>query len=297
MNRTELKSGLSLFAFHRLRLRLARSWNPTKVEGDFDKGQILFADLDHPRLGLRWQKIKSKRFDPAAWSERSMRQEVGQLAAAEAKPGPVQFPFEGSRIYAEPKPPGRDVWIGYSPASRRVIQLVYHAHGRDRVLAETILPTLADTPPDEPAVWSIFDLSCVTPPGFALKSHRLIAGDLSLTFARQREWMALRQIGVAQLALSRRPINQWLADQQKQLLPHYRPAGNLQEITIMVGPRELAGFSRDALRLRRFGWKYWIPTDAITYIAHDPEQDRLLLFQGSDANLLKDLAATIGRQT
>ncbi len=297
MNRTEFKPGLRLLAFHRLRLALPRSWNPTKIEGEFDKGQILFADLDHPRLGLRWQRIKSKRFNPAAWSERSMREEVGQLAAAEAKAGPAEFPCEGSRLYVEPKPPGRDVWIAYSPASGRVIQLVYHVCKRDHVLAETIVPTLADTPPDQPAIWSIFDLSCTTPPGFALKSHRLIAGDLSLTFARERDWMTLRQIGVAQLALSRRPINQWLADQQKKLLPHYRPIGNLRETTIAVGQRELAAFSRNAVRLRRFGWKCWIPKDAITYVAHDPEQDRLLLFQGSDADLLTDLAATIGQPT
>jgi hypothetical protein len=298
-----------MFAFHRLQLTLPRSWNPTKIEGDFDKGQVLFADMDHPRLGLRWQRVGREsptdtgkrwamptlrgRFDPAAWSERSLREEVGRLAAAEAREGPAGLLFEGSRLYVEPKPPGRDVWIGYSAASGRMIQLVYHARRRDRVLGETILPGLVDTPSDEPAAWSIFDLSCMTPAGFLLQNHRLMAGDLSLTFTREREFMMLRQIGVAELALSRRPINQWLADQERKLRPHYRPVGNLRETTIAVGGRKLSAFARDAVRMKRFGWKYWIGREAVTYAAHDLERDRLLLFQGSSAKLIEDLAATV----
>jgi hypothetical protein len=289
-------STTSLFAWHGWRLSLPRSWNPVKIDGDWDKGSVLFADLDHPRLGVRWRKIGGRKFDPAAWAQRAMRAEVGQLALKVASQAPSRVTGDSSLLYLDDDPPGRDVWIGYSSESRRAIEIIYHARRRDRVLAETLLPTLAQSPVDQATAWSIFDLSCQTPPGFRLASHRLVAGDLTLNFSRGprgRDRLTLRQIAVAQLALSRRHLSDWLVDQQQTLLPHYRPAGTLREIKLAVAGRELDGFARDAEKLKRFILFRRLVPKMVTFALHDPHTDRLLIFQGNDDAPIEALAATL----
>ena len=59
--------------------------------------------------------------------------EVGVLAAAEAVAGRASDPrWPASLLYLEPQPPGRDVWFGYGPVSGRMVQVIYHAHRRER---------------------------------------------------------------------------------------------------------------------------------------------------------------------
>src|SRR5262249_8072777 len=67
-------------------LKLPEAWNPLRLEGNYDQGQALFVDLERPRLGLRWQKLSKRAYrDPAKTIERVLREEIGQLAAEEAK--------------------------------------------------------------------------------------------------------------------------------------------------------------------------------------------------------------------
>jgi hypothetical protein len=288
-------STTSSFAWHGWQLSLPRSWNPVKIEGDALQGSVLFADLDHPRLGQRWRKAAGRKFDPARWAQRAMRDEVGQLAAKEAKSFTSPVTSESSLLYLDDNPPGRDVWVGYSSKTARVIEIIYHARRRDRVLAETILPALHESSPEAPTPWSIFDLTCQTPPGFHLATHRLMAGDLALNFfSRQRERLTVRQIAVAELALSRMSLSEWLANQQQALLPHFCPRGSLREIKLTISGRKLDGFARDAEKLKRFMFHRWLPQKITTLALHDPELDRLLLFGGTDPTSIETFAATVG---
>ncbi len=283
----------NFFAWHGWQLALPRSWNPVKIEGDWAKGTVLLADMDHPRLGVRWRKIADRRFNPAAWAQRAMRDEVGRLAAGAAKALPSAVIGEDSLVYLDDRPPGRDLCVGYSRESERAIEIIYHARRRDRVLTEAILPTLAESPPRNETAWSIFDLSCRTPAQYRLSSHQLMAGDLTFDFSRARERLTVRQIAVAKLALSRRSLSDWLVNQQEFLRPHYRPAGNLREIQLAVGGRELRGVARDAEKLKRFMLHRWLPGKMTTTALHDAERDRLFLFQGTDAESITQFAGTV----
>ena len=73
------------FAWQGWELALPARWNPVKLEGDYARGYALIADMHRPRLGLRWSSVGTKSFDAAAWAKRAMREEVGALAAAEAR--------------------------------------------------------------------------------------------------------------------------------------------------------------------------------------------------------------------
>jgi hypothetical protein len=243
---------------------------------------------------LRWQTAR-KKDGPAKAVRLAMKNEVGQLAADEAKPvPPIDSVWECPLLYTEPDPPGRDVYSVYSPVSSRLLQVAYHAHRREHILAGSILPTLVDLPVDRAAQWSIFDLNCVIPGGMNLKSHRLNAGDLGLTFADRFNEVTIRQIAVAQLALARQSLDAWIADQQKTGKRHHQPAGKVMDCALTVRGRDLAGRVAHADRRWRYRLMWNLPRSYFTIGMHDPERDRLILLHGTDELLLRAIAATVG---
>ena len=272
------------------RLHVPARWDPVKLEGDAAAGYALFADALRPRLGLRWQtppgRTKAK-FDPAAVVRAALEKEVGRLAAAEAAAfDPTGDGWGSPLLYVEPDPPGRDVWVGYSGPSGRLLTVVYHVHRREHPLASAVLPTLADDDADRAAAWAVFDLSCVVPAGMALTGQRLNAGDLALSFADRRgAQLTVRQIAVAHLALRRQPLARWVADQQKPLAKHYRPGPT------EVGPSTAVG---RLARRRRYLLARHHPPSLATLAVHDERRDRLVILHGTDESLLRVVAESVG---
>jgi len=279
-----------LFAWQGWKLRIPRSWNPVKLDGNWERGQALLADLDRTKLALRWEKPRRRKFNPDKWAHSAMIGEVGRLAALEAKALPLRGVAE-SQLYLDPDPPGRDVWMGFFQTSGRAVQMVYHARRRDRALAEEIAPSLEDTPADREMAWSVFDLSCRSPAGFALREQRLNAGDLSLMFTRKREWVMVRQIAVAKLALARMGLDKLLS-QQLQKQKHY--AGSAEVRQIEMG-RGLKGLGRSSERRTRFGWMRWLPREIMTAALHDEARDRIIIAQGTCESLIDGIVASVGR--
>jgi hypothetical protein len=278
------------------RLGLPRRWDPVKLEGDATAGHALFADAVQPRLGVRWQTPRARRFDAATAVRRTLTDEVGQLAVAEATSlAPPVGDWESPLLYVEPDPPGRDVWVAYSPTSNRLVSLACHVRRREHVLAHSILPTVADLPLDRAAPWSVFGLNLIVPGGFALAARQLNAGDLSLTFTDRRgAVVTARQIAVADLALQRKPLDWWIADQMKDRRRHYRAAGPTSDARLAIGGRPLDARRAVVRRRRRFALATWHPPVLVTLAVHDPERDRLVLLSGTDDDLLRAVADSIG---
>lgn len=297
-NRQSATGRRQLLAWQGWQLRVPDDWNPVKVDGDYEVGSLLIADLHGPRLGLRWRGA-SRKGDPAKWADRAMRQEVGQLAAQEASaykmPGSASD-WRVSRLYTEPEPPGRDVWLGWSERSGRVLEVVYHAKRRDRVLADDVLPTLADTKRDEALDWSIFDLSVRSPAGLTLQWYKLNAGDLSLAFSekRGRKLAVVRQIGPASLALARQPLEGWMSQQHYPLRKLYRPMGLTSPAAVTIGDRELPALRATLCRRRRLFWLWLVAPEIVLLGLHDPDRKRLVIGQGEDEPAVRQLLRTVG---
>jgi hypothetical protein len=298
------RSAQALLAWHGWRLNVPPRWNPVKVEGDYQTGYMLLADLHRPRLGIRWRSAAGK-VDVQRWAHDALRGEVGLLAASEARDHPLPGDlWEGSRLYVEPEPPGRDVWVARSCVSGRLVQVIHHAHRRERVLAEQVLPSLTDQPVNEPGQWSIFDLSCRVPPGWALSNYRLNAGDLTLRFQHRVKRFGLlhlltvRQIAPATLALHRRPLLEWLRVQQYQQRRLYRVLLEAFEDTLPTPDgRTLAGQRGVSIRRKRYFWLTTAPRQMTTLALHDPARDRLVLVQSTDEATARHVGATIGAET
>jgi hypothetical protein len=275
------------------KIEIPRRWDPVKLEGDFNEGLALFADALRPRLGVRWQ-TPNRKADPATIVKKALCGEVGQLAADEAKALSVGAAWQSPLLYIEPKPPGRDVFCARGETSGRLLQVVYHAHRRENLFAGSILPGLDERPVDRAIQWSIFDLNCVIPAGMALKSQRLNAGDLGLTFADRLHEVTVRQIAVAQLALQRQSLDGWIADQQKVSRRYHQPSGSFADTSICVHGDELPARLSRLWRRVRYALLWNQPRSFTTIAAHDTQRDRLILLHGSDESLLRVIAETVG---
>jgi hypothetical protein len=275
------------FSWQGWRLRVPRSWNAVRLEGDFAKGHALLADLDGPRLGLRWSAVKAKEFSPDVLRS-IIRAEAGEEAAANARalPDPDQ-PEDGADNLTslDRNSPGRDVHVWWSV--ERLIELVYHAPRRDNVLLDEIIPSLSDASRLSMRPWAVLDLACAVPKAFELVSHRLNAGDLSLEFADGKRFVVVRQIALAEMALRRTPLEKWLAQQQRA---GYRATGAPSSIDLTLRDgRSLSGLiGRFRRRLRLRGG------DRVALALHDGARDRLILIDASDESLARDVAQTVG---
>lgn len=264
------------FAWHGWRLSTPAAWDALRLEGDAGRGEAMLADLDRPRVGLRWRR-GGRRVDADAWVAAAMRDEVGKLAAGEAQALSPE-PFVAGRLYIEPAPPGRDVWIGYSPATRRLLQVVYHAARRDTMLRDVLLPGLRD---DGDGWWSVFDLSTRVGGSWRLSGRRLNAGDLSLTFERRGGWLSVRQIAPAALALARRPLDQWFADHQQWQRRFFRAAPERGERDVATHDgRRLTALAGEGARRRRYFFVRRLPPRLWCAAVHDAARDRIALVQG-----------------
>jgi hypothetical protein len=294
-------------AWHGLSLALPEDCGPVKIEGDGSKGAVLIADLKSPRIGLRWTTL-GKRADPAKFVRGAMLAEIGKLATAEAVEHTPGDAFTHGLLYVEKDPPGRDVFVGFSKATRRVVEVVLHVRAvgevdeknpkqrRERelplhMLSADLLPTLQDDA--SRTAWSIFDLRFTLPEaGWTLAKQRLNAGDLTMELTRKRHVLIVRQIGPARLALKRQEAKQWVTIHGLLWKQMYKSSG--EGLGTRDEPKLLA--SVKLVRRRRFFFARWAPP--VRYIAmhHDEARDRLVLIDADDASLIDKVLPTVGRR-
>jgi hypothetical protein len=280
-------------------VKTPEGWDPVRLEGDFNAGYALLTDLHRPRLGIKWETPSQRKLDVNKILHDAMRDELGALASAEAAEVDRGEGWQACSLYTERDPPGRDVFVGYSTISKRLLQVVYHVPkvGRDRIFADSVLPALADESDETIQKWSVYELSCGVPREFSLQSQRLLAGDLSLNFEaeRGRRLLVVRQIAVAQIALQRTKLDQWLRRQQSLSRKQYRP-NKVQEpesITTDDG-RKLVGLRGTMQRRRRFFFLRHLARQQVTFALHDEARDRIVIAQASEEETARAAIKSVG---
>ncbi len=297
---------LATLSWHGLSLALPDDCGPVKIEGDASKGAVLIADLRSPRIGLRWTTL-SKRADPEKLVRGAMLAEIGKLATEESVEHDRSGAFTHGLLYTEKDPPGRDVFVGFSPATRRVVEVVLHVRAvgevdekkpsqrRERelpldMLASELLPTLHDDA--SRTHWSIFDLQFALPDsGWTLAKQRLNAGDLTMEFTRKRHVLIVRQIGPAKLALKRQDASHWVTIHGLLWKQMYKCSGRWA----VGGGQEQPVASAKLVRRRRFFFARWAPPERFIAMHHDEVRDRLVLIDADDPALIDKVLPTVGR--
>ncbi len=283
-----------LIAWHGWRFVVPDAWNPVKVDGDYDQGVMLLADMHNAKLGIRWRT--QKRGDPAKIADTLLLAEVGKLATSEATdfamPDPTAWKL--SRLYTEPEPPGRDIWVGHSTITGRMIEIVHHVKTRTNDLIATVLPSVTDTPADQSQAWAIFDLSCKSPAGWALQWFRLNAGDLTLAFHKKRQSVRARQVGPASLALSRMKLDKWIGQLDKAHSKIYQEIDDLSDTTLEIPSRTLNGRAGKLHRKKRLFWAITFAKEMKAIGFHDEVRNRLILAAGDDESVMRQMLQTMG---
>jgi hypothetical protein len=267
-------------AWQGVRFGVPDDWSPVKIEGDFDKGFISLADLERTRLGVRWQRPRKPPASPVEMKKvvaEAIKREVGQLAFGESIESSSDA-WPAARLFVEPDPPGRDVWIGYSPRTNRVVEFAYQATRREPTLRDALVPTIRDEGEDDGKVvdWSVFWHNVSLPRAMKLTGQRLNVGDLSLSFETGSGPLVVRQVAAAGMALSRRPIESWLTTLGEP--KRYRPVGKPDPVA--VDGRE--GVRQRHVRRRRLFYMRWIPACFEAHAVRDAGHDRLILVRAPD---------------
>jgi hypothetical protein len=287
------QSKIAMLAWQGWQIRLPPGCNPLKLEGDFARGQVLVADMKQPRFGMRWSTPAAKKIDAYRWVNNALREEVGRLAADEARSCASENWIE-AKIYSEPSPPGRDLWVAYSKMSGRLIQIVCPVDSPECRCVDGLILSLSDSKADAELSWSVFGLSCRTPPHFRLASNKLNAGDLTLNFQHQRRRLSVRQIGIADLALKRKTLAQWLEDQQRKQ-KQYRSETETATLSLATNDgRKLEGMRLQMHRRRRLFWARHLPAKTTMIALHDAHLNRLVLADSSDEMLAEKVAKSVG---
>ena len=193
-----------------------------------------------------------------------------------------------------------EYWAGYCPATRRAVQVVHHKTDskKQNQLVRDAVRQLIDQPTDQPQRWSFFSHRLTTPAGFAHQEATLNVGDMMLNlrdvrhrFTRGR--IRIRLIYPADLALKRKPIEDWFKDmvtgERSVHLPRHRGLfrrGGLRvnEIDTPHGkalttdarlPLIFAAFAWTTPRYRRHVIHHDQPAGRIVYLAIADRRHRL----------------------
>lgn len=278
-----------MFAWQGWCITLPEECEPVSVGGGYASGHALLADLFGPRQGIRWQSV-GRRIDVRQAMLKEMRQEVGQLAASEARWLRAE---DGGQwlCYGEASLPGRHVCVGFDQETGRTVTVVQHATTGAHAVGQVVPADLICEPANQPQPWAVFDLSCHVPPQWQLAEHELMAGDLRLRFTQERNTLLVRQIAAADVALRRMPLQRWLEGQLK--------AANLSAIAAPQAVQMLAcdGRSLDGIQatarprrslLRGTGRE-------LTLLAlHDRQRNKLLLVESNQPELAQAVACSSG---
>jgi len=271
--------------------RIPSSWRLYRVLGKEDNGSLRLSDEEAVRLDFAWGRIARRRFDPEQFVRRRLRKSTkSRPAELEKLVEPVQHEALKPLLYAPDPEKQLQRWVGYAPATGRLIEIVHHHHddAPNPQVAKIVIPALIDQPLNAPRKWAFFSVALTTPAEFTYETSQMNMGDMSLTVARKRGWLrherlTVRQIYPSALALSRRDLRAWMGDFVKQNRKLIRPDKRTQRFAGEPAFEELHTKLGQGLRcpmhLRRpiaaLLWSY--PRRFELDVLHDERHDRLVV--------------------
>jgi hypothetical protein len=271
----------SLLAWARWQLDMPGEWQPLKLSGTPQKGQMVVGDSTCAIFIIKWERPKKgKVVDAKRWvAERLKRHGVLPQGNTPARKRFTACGWAQSVQSEEGK--AMTYWYGYSESARLFLGITVNGALpealRDRVVGE-VLPSLRTTPEDAESVWAMYNLSFRVPVGFELAQRHLFSGDVALEFARgKRETLLLRQVYPGELALGRRSSEKWL-----EVYP-FKEHRRLRRATLQVEPWRCT--MRPGLAgMRRVAWKrlpaplgWCAPRRTGALAVHDEALNRLLI--------------------
>ncbi len=218
------------FAWQGIGLSIPSAWNPGKISGEANSGEVRLDDSQIARLEIEWKDARG---------DDRVAQIVDRYIEGLAKNAKKQK----SRLRVERSPKAIDLdlpamqntqyfsWESrytvhtlatYSPVSDRLIFI--RIMGRTDENLNSILPrvlnTLQDTSPDGPFTWALYDLICQSPPGYELENFELKSGHIGLRFKKESTLLNIDRLSLARTILNGRALDDWYMEFFTKSLRH-----------------------------------------------------------------------------
>lgn len=275
------ENAFSFLAWAGWQFWMPESWQPLKLLGTTDKGQMIVGNHDVAIFSVKWARPQNARItDGCEW----VRSRLGQHGAHPQPNPPAAEHFTAvgwARDLQTEEGKETTYWYGYSEKADLLLGITLNGvldKEIRRIVVTSILPTLRATPLDTQRLWSMYEVQFTVPAGFELMQRHLFAGDVALLFAKGRqETLLVRQVYPGDLALKRRSWEKWLNVAPFKEHRRLRPRSMQARTWRHPGKPDLSGMVRR-------GWKripaplgWYAPRSTAALGVHDQQRNRLLI--------------------
>lgn len=271
----------SLLAWAGWQLDMPSGWQPLKLSGTPEKGEMIVGDSTCAFFLINWERTPPEGVaDVKHWgAERLKRHSVVPQANPPAEAHFTACAWAPGVQTEEGKE--TTYWYGYSESARLLIGVTVNGALPEALRTQVVrdlLPTLRTTPFEAESAWAMYDVSFRAPGGFGLAQRHLFSGDVALEFSRgKQETLLVRQVYPGELALGRRSPESWLESYP------FKEHRRIRRSDLKVEPWQCK--ARPALAgVRRMAWKrlpaplgWCAPRQTCALAVHDETLNRLLI--------------------
>jgi len=226
-------------------VEMPEHWRPFKFEGGWTKGTVQISNGEQVTARIKWERLSRVRFSPEKWIARMLRKETGTREHDENAPVPSGFGFTGWIREHTTKTGTHGVWCGYGQKAGIVIQVLFISDDDTIINAVTeMIGSLRASVPGESFPLAVLGSKFNGPAGFRLSSWQLNLGDITVGLTSDsRQFLALRQVYPASLALSRRTLERWIKRPLYSRYRRFKPEGEVRQYETAVQGRRLKGLA------------------------------------------------------
>ncbi len=189
------------------------------MDGGYRRGFLVLGDDEHPRLEMAWAWVTRRRLNIPRYIRSHLLARVPRRQRRAAAGEMKEVALAGFDHAVSLEEENRTRFVGYCQRTHRILHWVYH-HGslkQNRRFIGECLPRWRDQPLDSPSRWRFFDVEFSVPENFRLHYGTLNLGDMEVILTDPTPWgarprLCVRHIYPANLALARRPLEDWLAE-------------------------------------------------------------------------------------
>lgn len=207
------------FRWHGIGIDIPEEWNPGKIVGDPDSGNVRLDDAEIIRIELEWK---------AAGGDTRVDQIVDRYVEGLAKTAQKEkrslsvergddridlsaVPFEGATYFSWRSAFDVHTLACHSPASGRLIFIRIMAKPDEdgTELVQRVFDSLTDTPDGEAQAWSLFGLQATSPAGYRLDEYDLKSGHIRLQFSHDKTILQVDRLSLANALLRETSMADW----------------------------------------------------------------------------------------
>jgi hypothetical protein len=271
------------FGFHDVTCEVPADWDPTHIEGTYEKGYVRLDDADAPRLEIRWERAHrrvslSRTIDNHVKLITKEERQQGREVRVQRGLALGDLPFEEYEFFSYKNHIEAIGLAVRCAACGRVVVLRVLAGERGETIRPTALrvfKSLRDHPEDGRSRWGLYGFRFETPADFRLVGSDLKTGRLRFDFAQGGSRLTIARAALASVVLKERTLGEWLEQAMPKLFHGFVVERRSEEFR---GHPALVVTGRYKLRLRIFRLMLRPPFLSCR-VWHCRDSDKIYLFQ------------------